>query len=65
MRSTIVFCGELLKEPVGGPCSPFTGKEVGWGQRKETWLRSLEASLPRREMDEKSPGKFMQGYGLG
>lgn len=25
------YCEELLKKPVGGSCSPFTGKEVGWG----------------------------------
>lgn len=34
-------------------------------QREGTWERSLEATLPRTEMDDKSPGKLMQGYGLG
>lgn len=31
-RSTVVFCGELLKEPAGGPRPPSTGKEAGWGK---------------------------------
>lgn len=34
-------------------------------QKEGTCQRSLEATLPRTEMDDKSPRKLMQGYGLG
>lgn len=34
-------------------------------QRKGAWQRSPEATLPTGEVDDKFPGKPLQGYGLG